>query len=1201
MRSHILLVIGLLVLQLTACTRAPKDNSAKLSIALPSTMTNKVAAASTANLMLGHVAINVTGPGMTAPVVYSWDSCRDCPNPTTTPDSFLVSVPSGTGRLIQVLAVYEDPNTSQMTFYYGDRLSDLNSADVAVDVDIQQVGQGAITGGRVSGRYFTTTTSGPTGPIDIKYNPGNGKPALIVDQSIIANGWFSIFMLSGANLQYVLRNTGEMLWGQEMSFESAAMNPAENSGAYFSQRVRAYLPVHIRVQDNGGTLSYYPQESENYVWGYWGPGATGKKVCTYGLDSSPVPQKLKRYVSTDYANAPALSVAHYVNYNLAVPTKTELTNTTTPYSTIVVQGGDSMSSTCGSHADTAANQYSNFLKVTLDLFDGNGGDSVAGFYGIFRRTSTYSFVNVSGDDPRVLTGQLLPGVESIIGSLRLFKKVTSDEMHLNSPNCLDLANLGFIAGSSTDATVDSAGQFSLTSNISATEANSGVSAVFCPIRTDGSLSPLGVFLGKWNFYSYSGGNGGGGGSGQTATQIVINTPQLTANTGTIGNNICTPLAVEGRNSGYSASFPTGTSLTFATNDANTQVYQDSSCSGTPISSAQINYYSHHYLLYVKRAVSGSLTANLSVTASNSLGTASASISYLDVPGTITPKIKIQAPSTIRAYECYSMRLESWHVDTASSMIANFYNSLGSEFNLTLPNGSGLNFYYNNDCQYTSMSSVSLGSSVTASVAFMYTGSATSLSLQPTSITPSSPISTSSFVGGSNITVQQPGTASNIDLMIPTNVQEGQCQYVKARVTDSNGATTPATTAMTINLSTTTSGSFYSDSSCGAATSTVDIAAATTSQAVYFKSTAQGTGSVTASSSSPTLSVTKSLQITPPSFSQILIAMPGQSFSPGTGLVGTPSSLPQGTPSTINVYLVNYNNQLDTNANGNLLVGGYASNATFSQSPSAIAFTNGQATVNITPDSSYNNVYVNLNSNYIYGNSASATTYAAATMLNIYMSNASALAPGGCQIFAVIPESSDGAAQTMGAVNYTLSADNGGAIYTDASCTTLAISSYTFSPGERVTAFYFKQTANATNSAITVTPANGLISTPLNVATNSTATGTATQFLFTGRMTSMKQSVCQPYLVSVADSGGRSVVIGADQAVTLQVNSGGGTVGTFDDQSCDLPYSGAPTNISAATNYSTVFLTAMISGSNHILQASGGGLTTATSPTIVPFY
>ncbi len=1132
-------------------------------------------------MVLAHVSINVSGSGIANTVVYTWDNCHDCSVPTSVPASFQVTVPSGTGRLIQILAVYQDSATNQMIFYYGDLTKDLTAATDTAEINVAKVGTGNITSGRVAGRYFNTATSGPTGLIDIKYNPGNGKLPLIVENAVIVNGWFSMLMLSGANLVYSVRGTEEILWGQEVSFESAAMDPAENSGAYFDQRLRAFIPVHIEKREESGTIAYKVQDAETFVWGYWGPGAVGKKVCTSGIDGSPVPQRLKQYKTGDLTTASPLSVSHYINWNLAVPTRAVLTDTVAPYSYVVFQGGASMSSGCVSFADDFANQFTNFQKITLNQVDGNGGDSVAGFTGIFRNDSNNNFTNVSSADPKVISGNLLPGVEDVFSGLRLFKRVSSEDYRLEVPKCNELAGLGFTPASSTDVSIAAGGNISLPSNITAAEGASGVTAVICPVK-NGALAPLGIFMGKWNF------NMGVDHGGGSATQIALVTPQKSVTTGALLNNLCTPVELEARTANGDLGYlPGPVTVNLTSSDANVRFYTYSACAGS-VTSVQAN--AQRTTIYINRGIAGTASAN--ITASTvGYGGNTANISFTDAPGSITPKITINAPTTINAYECYPVKFESWN---SNLYMVNFYDTYATTFNLPMVTASGLGFYYTGDCSSSSpLSSVSLGSSPQQIAYLKYTGSATNLDIQPTSISPASPILTSDFVGGNGINVIQPGAATNLDLMMSLSFPAAQCQTVQIRSTDANGRTAPSTSALTLDLTSTVSGgTFYQYGGCTGPISSLNFAVGTLMETVYFKANSTGTGAVTASSVSPSISTTRSVMVTPEVYSQMFVALPGQTYSPGSGILGTPAYIPQSQASYAQIYLVKSDGQIDTNANGTLLTNGSISGGTM-QVPTTVNFASGVGFISFMPDNSYTTMYLSLYSNSLFYNGPALQPFLPATMMNVYMSNQNALAPGGCQIFAVIAESLDGPSTFFMPSSFSITADNGGTVYTDASCASPVSGSYTFYQSDRIKAFYFKQPANTTTSSITVSPlSGGITSTPITVGTDSTPTGSASTYLFTGSSASMRAPVCQAYLVSVSDAQGRSVVIGTDQAITAW-SAPYGTI----YENCDGGM--APTSILSAINFTTVYLKNMISGLPHYIHVTGSPLAPGDSATFTP--
>lgn len=1187
MRTKIFtLIVGVLAMAFIGCTRAAKDAS-KLNLTIASSVAGEGSLAAS-TLVLSHVSINVSGSGINGAVISTWDNCQDCSNQPPIPTSFPVSVPSGSGRLIQILAVYKDSSTNQMSFYYGDLSKDITGSEVTAEINVAKVGTGNITSGRVAGRYFTTATGGPTGLIDIKYNPGGGKLPLIVDNAVIVNGWFSIFMLSGASLQYSVRGSGEILWAPEVSFESSAMDPAENSGAYFDQRVRALLPVHIEKREQNNTTTFQIQDAETFVWGYWGPGATGKKICTSGLDSSPVPQRLKQYKAGDPSGSDPLSVSHYINWNLSVPTKAQLTDTTTPYTYVVFQGGESMSSGCSSFPDTFANQFTNFQKITLNQIDGNGGDSVAGFTGIFRNNSNNNFVTVSNADPKVITGDLLPGVEEVFSGLRLFKRVSTEDYRLNVAMCNDLPALGFVPASSTDAPVTASGNVSLTSNITAAEGISGVSAVICPTKA-GVMNPIGMFLSKWNFNI-------GGTSVSTATNIALVTPQKSTTTGAFLNNLCNPVTIEARTaSGTLGYLPSPITVNLSSNDGNTAFYTYSGCSGS-VNSVQMS--SQSTTIYVKRAMTGttSTTITASAPAAGFPGN-TANVSFYDLPGTITPKIMITAPTSISAYECYPVTFESWN---SNLYLVNFYDSYATTFSLPMVTASGLNFYSNGDCANTPLTSANLGSNPQQVAYMKYTGNATSLNIQPTSISPASPILTSDISGGTNITVVQPGTATTLDLMMPMSFPANQCQMITIRSVDANGRTAPATSAMSLDLATTISGgTYYQYSGCTTPITSINFATATTTQVVYFKaSSTTASDTVTVSSATPAMSVTRILNVTPEVYSQMFVVLPGQSYSAGSGVTGTPMTIPQGIYSYAQIYLVKADGQIDTNANGMLLTGGtITGGGTLPQAPTTLNFSGGVGSLPFMPDGSYSTMYLNLNSNTLYYNSPGLQSYLPATMMGIYMSNQTTLAPGGCQIFAVMPESTDGPSKFYMPAMFNISADNGGSVYIDAACTNAASGTYTFSDTDRIKAFYFKQPTNSTTSAITVTSlTGGVTSSPITVGTNAVTTGTSYNYLFTGRSTSMNSHICNPYLVSVSDNQGRSVAIGSDQSISLTTS---GSYGMLTDDSCNSGVVTMASTIDAANNFATVYVTNMVAGNPHQVTATGSPLSSGVSASMTP--
>jgi hypothetical protein len=743
---------------------------------------------------LGHVSINASGSGIANSVLASWDYCSDCSNSTPIVGPFSIDVPSGTGRLIQVLAVYKDSTTNQMIFYYGDATADLNGGDLNLDVNVSQVGQGNITSGHVSGRYFTTATGGPTGVVDIKYNPGSSKPSMVVERGWIANGWFNVFMLSGATLQYVVRETGDVLWGQEMSFESAEMMPSANSGAYFDQRVRANLPVSVRMQNNGGTTTYYPQEANTFVWGYWGPGATGKKVCTSGLDSSPSTINLKMYNTSSPASSPALTVSHYINYGLTLPTKAQLTDTADPYNYIVVEGGTSMSSSCAGFPDDATNRYLNFQKITLNLFDGGGGEEVAGFRGIFQQTASKTFVTMTGD-PKTLVGQVLPGITEVFDSIRLYKRTNvTDDPHVDSPNCLDIAKSGsgYVLGSS-DAALDAAGNFSLTSNITSTEATAGVVGVLCPVHA-GTLVPSGVFLGKWNFNSSA--------MMQNQISVMKNGPPMNL----APTYQCIGLTVQIWDSNRVMSNSVNFSLTPST-AVNFFASMADCNAGTPtLSPGSLIMPANQNMMQIYMKTPISPVTGFSITP------ASGSLPAMNLTmDTVSSGyyVGLDLPFSMVAGSCYQ--------GTATyNSISSGQTPPGTSVTGVISAPANLAFYTDGTC-----------SSVAANPAYFTTGVSLVNVYAKVTGTPNGPLLLTTSGSGLlnanfNVSIGQ-GTANPAMLMIggPPQATYNTCIPVDIALGNSNNTPVPALSSVNITLSA-GSGTFYSDSSCTSSTSSGNI-------------------------------------------------------------------------------------------------------------------------------------------------------------------------------------------------------------------------------------------------------------------------------------------------------------------------------------------------------------------------------------------
>lgn len=296
------LVLGIFVFSAISCTRSAKETSS-IKLQLPNQISVKKGLktqslpTNDATMMLGHAVVNISGPGM--PLQLStWDACHDCQTKPPPPSYFQMIVPRGDSRLVQVLLVYKSQD-NQMYFYYGDATANVQADVVSVDVAMTQLGTGTeMISGAIAGRYISalgansTLDQGPTGPVNIKYNPGNGKPSMIIEKGSIINGWFNFFALSNVPFDYVMDN-GTVLFS----------NTNLNSFTPNQRTAIAYLPQHHECWTDMGNFTCSdsgPREKEIVVLGYFGAAGidlSSKNACS--SYSGTAIDKWKKFVADD--------------------------------------------------------------------------------------------------------------------------------------------------------------------------------------------------------------------------------------------------------------------------------------------------------------------------------------------------------------------------------------------------------------------------------------------------------------------------------------------------------------------------------------------------------------------------------------------------------------------------------------------------------------------------------------------------------------------------------------------------------------------------------------------------------------------------------------------------------------------------------------------------------------------------------------
>jgi hypothetical protein len=315
-----------LVALAVGCTSA-KNDSSSISITLPDfnqTLPNAkaksqklsaqggVAAYSTVRIPT-RVMINVTGPGM-PPIVKIIERRELVAHLISEKElSFRLDVPRGSGRLIQLLAITADLqkdtsgnelDESGETFFYGDVVRDITSrGDENVDLAVKQVDVG--TGGAdgvIAGRILDDANSGPTGKLAIKFTPPSRTNApMVVSQTEIHGGWFEVFALEGAGFSYSLENGSDIFTNVQLK---ATQPPVYRGAVQSFDQSRAFVSV-----PQGFVNLYLPQAStpfarreekpKKYIFGFFGPGASGKKIC---FNNSNNPSIDDLYTSADITN-----------------------------------------------------------------------------------------------------------------------------------------------------------------------------------------------------------------------------------------------------------------------------------------------------------------------------------------------------------------------------------------------------------------------------------------------------------------------------------------------------------------------------------------------------------------------------------------------------------------------------------------------------------------------------------------------------------------------------------------------------------------------------------------------------------------------------------------------------------------------------------------------------------------------------------
>ncbi|MGE4130051.1 MAG: hypothetical protein AB7F86_00350 [Bdellovibrionales bacterium] len=256
-----LLMVAVLFLFNTTCTRSVPNVSLRLSIPAPSGLADL-----DANDLLEVVIVNIHIPGK--PLLVREFNFENQSIPLGQDLNLDINdVPAGSGVFVQVLTVYSNQVNGVFKFLYGDATTTVSSGAPPVEITAANAGASDRMI-RLAGRILTSTVpdAGPTGVLIAQFQPPNGKPYMSVDKTPIVNGWFQAFAIDSttAGFRYVM---GDTVVFDNLNSQSPAL-------ATSNSRLQVRKPVSAR-RDNSQTRM---DPETDYYLGFWGAGS-GKQVC----------------------------------------------------------------------------------------------------------------------------------------------------------------------------------------------------------------------------------------------------------------------------------------------------------------------------------------------------------------------------------------------------------------------------------------------------------------------------------------------------------------------------------------------------------------------------------------------------------------------------------------------------------------------------------------------------------------------------------------------------------------------------------------------------------------------------------------------------------------------------------------------------------------------------------------------------------
>lgn len=260
---------------LVACSRS-SDSSSSLLLSIP--MQN---AKNETGKELEHVIINLRPGGVGLPLVRELE---DHEIQSLYSNGYLQMVldqntlhqplPKSSNLLVQYLGVFQGDN-EDLEFSYGDvYVNTSGSGDIPADITAVSIGTSQKEA-RVMGRYFNSTTGGPTGKMIAYFHPPTGSPRVAVMKKEIYNGWFEIFILDN----YQARFSYEMESGEPVFTEVHLGSPLFQVPS--DHQLHLNYPVSYHFESNDMMVESVSEEE--VIAGFFsstaGPDLSNHKVC----------------------------------------------------------------------------------------------------------------------------------------------------------------------------------------------------------------------------------------------------------------------------------------------------------------------------------------------------------------------------------------------------------------------------------------------------------------------------------------------------------------------------------------------------------------------------------------------------------------------------------------------------------------------------------------------------------------------------------------------------------------------------------------------------------------------------------------------------------------------------------------------------------------------------------------------------------